>query len=512
MGYYVFPVRNRQKFPRVIGGKTWEKYPGEKEQEMLHAHLMSDGGKTGAALCPMEDDPVSILILDIDSYGAALEQVWFAMAPGELLDEGVGVVRSASGGWHFWFRLPEDTDIRKLPADIDLGGGISGELRVSGPNRRLIMLPGSVGTNKNGKPGEYTELKPIHPLGLKAPPDSLMSRILARRGTGQKPETEGVPTEAHHVLYLAGLIEGIPEGERNNAVAKLGQVLGRICPAQKPTEKLLAAIWDKVQSLLGAGFDQKEFLIAINSGWKTGRKNAETYGPREKHPTVSEIREECEAVFGFVPWLCEVRDSSGKTKEWQGGFGGSAKRRNEAANVTKVKDLGEVLPTLTRVSGADPDTVVRSPLFIQPGWNKALQFMLQYSRGVDQLGIPAEEKFWTIIDDYARMAASDYLFIETWTGKRPAGSAQAFLVWPVDEPPSLVMPPGLQEALMTSIGDLPAAKRLAKKHLMKKTLVGMRSGKEVWFCPISVLEQTTQEFCGAQYEMFIRRNTNDSKV
>ena len=84
-----------------------------------------------------------------------------------------------------------------------------------------------------------------------------------------------------------------------------------------------------------------------------------------------------------------MRDSSGKTKEWQVGFGGSAKRRTEATNVTRVKELGEVLPTLTRVSGADPDTVVRSPLFIQPGWNKALQFMLQYSRGVDQLGIPA---------------------------------------------------------------------------------------------------------------------------
>ena len=503
-GYHIFPCKDRQKFPRTMGGKAWDRFLGE--QETLAGHLVAAGDATGAALCPAEDDPVKLLIIDIDAYSADLETVWFAMAPGETRPEGMGIVRSASGGWHFWFRLPEDTDIRKLPADIDLGRGISGELRVSGPARRLIMLPGSVVTNKHGQAGRYTSLAKLVPAEMPEPPDILMSRILARRGTGQNERaTEGgIATEVHHLLSMLELIDEIPEGTRNNVISRIGQIMGRIGPSGKPSEGLLQAIWGKLQPKVG-NLDQGEFRIAVQSGWKTGRKNADTYSPREKHPTITDIREECDAVFGFTPWLCEVRDSSGKTKEWQVGFGGSAKRRNEASSVTKVKDLGEVLPTLTRLGNADPDTVVRSPLFVQVGWTKALNFMLQAERGVDQMGIPPEERFWGILDEYARMSAGDMLFLDTWTGKRPSGSAQAFIVWPPDEAPSLVVPAGLQETLLLSVGDLPKAKRLVKQHLLDKALRGMKGGKKVWVCSLAVLEQTTQEYVGSAYDRWLQK-------
>lgn len=510
MGYHVFPCRNRQKFPQSIGGRPWDKFLGE--QDLLAGHLVSAGDASGAALCPAEDDPVPLLILDIDAYNTDLDTIWFSVAPGEERPETLGVVRSASGGWHIWFRLPEGTDIRRLPATIDLGRGIQGELRVSGPARRLIMLPGSTVMNKHGKAGLYKALTPLVPEALPEPPEVLMSRILARRGTGQNERASegGVATEAHHLLGILDMIDEVPEGGRNNTVSRIGQILGRIGPSGKPSEGLVRGLWDKLGPKLG-NLTQTEFRIAIQSGWKTGRKNADTYSPRERHPTISDVREECEAVFGFLPWLCEVRDSGGKTKEWQVGFGGSAKRRNEASSVTKVRDLGEVLPTLTRLGNADPDTVVRSPLFIQAGWTKALNFMLQAERGVDQMGIPPEERFWSILDEYARMAAGDLLFLDTWTGRRPQGVAQAFIVWPPDDAPSLVIPSGLQEALLLSVGDLPKAKRLIKQNLLEKSLRGMKGGKKVWVCALSVLEQTTQEYCGGAYDRWVQRTKEEVK-
>ena len=97
--------------------------------------------------------------------------------------------------------------------------------------------------------------------------------------------------------------------------------------------------------------------------------------------------------------------------------------------------------------------------------------------------------------------------MEAWTEKRPLGTSTAFIVWPLTEeqPPALVIPPLLQETMLTQIGDIPKAKSLVKKHLLQKTLVGMRTGQKVWVCPISQLESETQEYIGAQYELYVRR-------
>jgi len=504
-GYYVFPTFNRQKFPTRIGRYTWDWFLENTEQELLTAQLLSSGEATGAALCPAPKDPTTLLILDMDTYGVGLEELWHNISPGEEIPKGTGVVQSASAGWHIWFALPLEIDPNTLPAEIDFGNGMRGEVRTSGKSKRLIMLPGSKVTNKLGKPGVYKAMGNWTLDELPAPPPSLLSRICARKSKNPRDrdnETR-LPTEAMHLLSLLKGMDDIEHGMMNTTVSRVGQVLGRMGIPGKPSDALMSRLWDTLSPKLDDQFDQESFQRAINSGWKTGRKNSESFSPREKHPTVTDIREEAEAIFGHVPWLCEVRDSNGKTKEWQIGFGGSAKRRDEARHVTKVKDLTEVLPTLTRISNADPDTVVRSPLFIQPGWSKAFEFMLRSERGVDQLGVPPEEKFWSLLDDWARISAADKMFIETWSGKRPSSTSQAFIVWPVDEPAALVIPPGLQEILLTQVGDIPKAKALARKHLLTKVLRGMRSGQKAWVCPVSGLEQITQDIIGAAYENWV---------
>jgi len=37
----------------------------------------------------------------------------------------------------------------------------------------------------------------------------------------------------------------------------------------------------------------------------------------------------------------------------------------------------------------------------------------------------------------------------------------------------------------------------------------MRSGQKVWVCPLAQLQSETQEYIGAQYELFVRRKGDD---
>lgn len=514
VGYWIFPVRGRKKYPTSLRGKKWDEFLNQNERELLHAHLISGGSDiTGAAICPQSSDPVPLLILDVDTYGLAFDDLWAHLSPGEGPPPGLLAVLSSSGGHHIWFALPPDTNPDRLPATFDFGEGVKGEIRASTKARRLLMLPGSLAMNKHGKPSRYKILRgELDPTTLPYPPSSLLARLVARTDQGKAEETAQTPTELAHLLEdivprIGGTVE---EGGRNNFVAHLGQVAGRLHPASRPDSDLVISVYKQVQEVLG-DFPEKEFRVAFSSGWSTGSKNASKYQAKEKHPTVTDVRSECESIFGATPWLVEVRDSSGKIKEYLVGFGGSAKRRHEATRTTSIRDLREILPTLTRLSSAPMDVVARSPMFIQTGWAKVLEYMLLSEKGVDQLGVAPEERFFELLDDWARIAATDLMFLEAWTGKRPVGTASPFVVWPLDDAnhPSLVIPPILQESLITQLGDIPKGKRLVAKHLLTKTLVGMRTGQKVWVCPLSTLDPETQEFIGAQYEVYVRKQSEE---
>jgi len=504
-GYWVFPTKNRQKFPTQFDGRKWDTFIKSGEHELAHAYLVREDG-TGAALCPQSGDPIPILILDLDTYGMEFDNVWAQVSPDNALPEGVCVVASPSGGFHLWFRLPPDVIASRLPATIDFGGGVTGEIRVSSKSCRLIMLPESLVTNKNGKAARYKVMSgSLNPKTLAYPPETLAARLIARPNQGKRTEVGGKPTEALHFLELLELIGEVPEGNRNNLVSRIGQVFGRLHPGKGVDPEIVASAWERLHSKLG-NFKQTEFRVAVNSGWSTGSKNGEKYQAREKNPTVTDVKAECEGVFGHTPWMVEVFDSSGKLKETLVGFGGSAKRRHEATKVAALTDLKQALPTLTRLASAPMDTVARSPLFIQPGWSKVLDFMMHVEKGVDHLGVPTEERFWELLDEWSRIAASDLLFLEAWTERRPQGAVTPFVVWPLDEsPPALVLPPLVQESLLTRLGDIPKARSLKKKYLLEKTLVGMRSGSKVWVCPISQLPTVSQEYIGAQYELYVRQ-------
>ena len=117
LGYWVFPTRNRQKYPTTFSNKNWDTFIEDNEQELLHAHLLHEAG-TGAALCPQPSDQVGLLILDLDTYGMAFDDLWPHVCPGEKPDPTVLVVGSPSGGFHLWFKLPESVNADRLPATV----------------------------------------------------------------------------------------------------------------------------------------------------------------------------------------------------------------------------------------------------------------------------------------------------------------------------------------------------------------------------------------------------------
>jgi len=514
-GYWVFPTTGRRKFPVRMGGREWDSFIEDCEHELAHAHLMQETG-TGSVMCPQSSDPVPLLILDLDTYGMTFDDLWLRIASGTTVPKEMGLVETPSGGYHLWFRLPPDVMAQRLPATIDFGNGVGGEVRVSSKQRRLIMMPDSLATNKHGKPGRYKLVQGdiYNPATLAFPPEVLVSRLVARRDQGKaKQTTKGKPTEAMHFLeLLQHLAPEIEEGGRNNFVAKVGQVLGRIHPGTQVDADMIPDLWEILSPSLH-DFTEKEFRTAIASGWSVGSKNGEKYQAREKNPTVTDVKAECEGVFGAVPWMAEVYDSQGKLKETLVGFGGSAKRRHEAAKIAALRDLKTLLPTLTMLSSATLDSVARSPLFIQPGWAKTLDLMLHAEKGVDTLGVPIEERFWSLLEEWARTAASDQVFTEAWTEKRPGGMAVPFVVWPKGNElmASLVLSPYLQEILLTQLGDLTKAKKLCKQFLPQKTLVGMKAGAKVMCCALTLLPEEAQEFIGSQYELYVRRKAREEE-
>ena len=217
-GYWVFPTRNRQKYPTTFSNRSWDTFIEANDQELLHAHLLHEAG-TGAALCPQATDKVPLLILDLDTYGMEFDDLWKHICPGEEVQDEL-IVGSPSGGFHIWFKLPDSIDAEKLPATFDFGEGITGEVRASSKARRLIMLPGSLAVNKNGKPAKYKILRGnLKPDELPHPPPSLMARLVARKDQGKADEGKQ-PTEVMHLIGLLEQVETVTEGDRNNFIAR----------------------------------------------------------------------------------------------------------------------------------------------------------------------------------------------------------------------------------------------------------------------------------------------------
>lgn len=490
-GYWVVPLSGHRKHPPKFGDRTHGDLVRDGDRSFMAALVLAQQHTaTGWALIPQPGDPVPLVVVDLDAYGLPLDQGWAMFAgPSEPLPDRAGVVRSATGGWHFWFQLPDALAAKKIGSTWDFGNGRKGEIRASRDALQLIVLPGSVVLNKRGDRGLYESVGAslADPAALPLIPGSLLSRLQAHgQASGEQPDRESLPTEAQHFLGLLRFISEIPPGEQNARIAHVGQVLGRIGPGDRPGPDLISLAWDHLRDRLPTAdaahpWTFASFERAIQSGYRTGARSRNKHVKGTANPSLTDVRAECEALFGGVPWLVEIENGKGEFQQYILGLGGAKDKRDQATATCSIKDrrLLHILAEISRIApSVDQDALVRSPLFVIPGWSKVLTHHLFEDRAVERLGTDPESRFWEVLNGWARTAAEDGHFLSTISGAWRALGVKQWLVCPAQDEWLLSLHQEAVERLYLTIGDMPAVKRLLAQHLRARPLAGARGTKQ----------------------------------
>lgn len=516
-GYWVVPLTGHRKHPPLIRGRTHGEILASGDFVALKAEVIATHQTaTGWALVPWTSDPTPLAILDLDSYGLDLAAAWASVGgPEDLLPPDAGAVRSCSGGWHFYFRAPDHATAAALPGAFNWGAGRKGEVRASRGACSLLVLPGSVCKSKAGPLGAYELVQAIFPPEALAPlPDSLLTRLLGR-GAKHAAEFQPIPTASAHLLDLCRRLPSIPVGERNTLIARVGQIAGVIGPGDKIPAEFVSQAWEIFAPLIENGTPLfHEVERALTSGYRTGRKNRRDHAPRDEEPTVDDVRAECQAIFGAVPWLIEAVDAEGRFLEYILGHGGEPGARANASGILRVKDnlTADTLATFARlIPAADRNAIVRSPLFTSAGWARVLIFMLMEGREVERTGEDPASRFWRLLEDWACGAASDGYFLPTWNNAWAAFGSRAWLVSQAKQPTALVLHPDAIQHLYARVGSVVEVKRLIREYLQLKALTGVRRPSKVGFIAVARLSEETQAVVSRGYEKWLRKALNKEK-
>lgn len=405
-GYNVLPLQQYRKHPSF----AWK----NKSQVFYTAQMSALGATTtGWALKLDRNDPIKIIVLDIDAYNLTQEEIEAVLYPNTSADSNLCVVQSPSGGFHYYYQVPSDAKMKSFPDEYDLGSGVKGELRISDRRNRLILLPGSMATNKQGDLGMYKKLSGSLD-SLPDLPGQLLARLSARPAAAVDYPGQAkvaLPTEAEHLLATIAMIadDSFPRGGWNDWIAQTGEQVGRMWARPSPTDAVVERFWQGMApKFQGGDADPNEFALAFRSGYRTGRNNAETHNtPRDKFPTATDVTSEIRSVCGGPLSLVENVTREGATESYTLLFDGSPKRPEEAKKSVTLKNLGDaatLLGNILRISNADPDSLAKSPLS-QAAWLRQMKVNLMAERGIDRQGRPVAECLQHLIEDEGDQAA-----------------------------------------------------------------------------------------------------------
>lgn len=499
--YWVVPLNGHRKHPDLIGRQTHGEILREGDHGLLLAHVeATQRSATGWALIPQPGDPTPLAVLDLDSYGLTLAAAWACLTD-EPFPDNAAAVRSASGGWHFYFRLPDQRTADALPAAYDFGDGRKGEIRASRRALQLIVLPGSVCLGKQGALGQYTATQGdlANPAELSPLPPSLLTRLVGRDSSGSNAaDAAAMPTEAGHLLRLLRFISEIPQGSRNQAAAWVGQILGRIGPGDRPSPETISNAWEVYKDLpAGEPWSFSEFEKAVRSGYKTGHRNAQKHAPRDKVPSEADAKAEVLGIFGGWPALAQIVDGGGKVLEY-------VLTAEERSLKLPSLDGIDIMATLTRLFPAvDRNAVTQSPAFILPGWQRAILYSLKSDMTTERAGNDPEGVFWEMLEALAVDSAADGKFLQVWTGAWKGLNASAFVVWPADDVAELVLLPDCERRLFARVGNAAEVTKLIKTHLRRKRLTGQRGGATILHIAVERLSEEAQAQVRKGYERWL---------
>lgn len=547
-GFYVFPLQGYRKYPTKLGGRGWSWYWDHSRLDILTAEgtaAAHQTGVTGWGICPKDSDTTPLLLLDVDDYsGKTTEEIWHELTNTDAaIPPGVGIVNTPSGGVHIWMRFPANVAPKAIPHAFDFGNGIKGEVRFSGQEAaKFLVMPGTRALNKKQQVSRYSVATTFNLTELEEPPPTLLARLTSRRGTDAKEDQDQVtsntvdgisdayiappsrkliiesamPTEFHHLMSIVQQSQ-VDEGGRNNFAAAVSQVVGRIY-RKRLNETAIKLMVDSIQGAVGTPIPASELKRTIYSGIKRGQQNAKNHDSFAKYPGMTLVLTEAKSIFGSLPWVIMHLNSAGKPVAFEVGLGGDPVSRSGDRRSLTVLDftIQSVLAALTKLSTADQDVVVRSPLFVSLSWSKVLMHWLRTSAIYEYVALPTEAEFWGTIQQWAMQAAEAKNFTDGLTLVHKDDNCLCHTTAAIvdkDMPAFrrlvLVIHPRMHEFLILACGDVGATKKLLHSFVDERRIKYPKNTQLAWCVEVNDgnIGEDTMSYIWAVYTDTKRKDT-----
>lgn len=164
-GYAVMPITPLQKTPLTIPGVCEHGVKSASRDPQVIARMFATGWENIAVACE------GLIVVDVDTRKGATPADW-------VLDATPMVVRTASGGWHFYFRRDDSVTV-KNGNDV-LGAGI--DIKTDGG---YVLVPFSEVKYEDGRTGKYKfegDSNQVYFRWELPPPSSALIKALSQAG------------------------------------------------------------------------------------------------------------------------------------------------------------------------------------------------------------------------------------------------------------------------------------------------------------------------------------------
>lgn len=251
-GSLVFPV-GADKAPRISSGHLGASDIPERVQKWADAGLF-EGGGIGLVI------PKRVFVVDVDPRNGGEKTLEAVFSARGLLWNNLRTrtARTRSGGWHFYYSLPDDRELRGK-----LGPGVD----IKKPGRGYVLVPPTPG---------YTYLRGGKPAPA---PQWLLDELTVQshsEGTASKPKYfVGLQVgTSYGVATLRNALERVRtqgEGGRRARLNTEAFVLAALVAGGELDED--AALEGLLEAAIDSGLSEKDALSRIRSGWHAGLAN-----------------------------------------------------------------------------------------------------------------------------------------------------------------------------------------------------------------------------------------------
>jgi putative DNA primase/helicase len=266
-----FECTRAGKHPRDEGWQKSATTEPEWWRELAEGEINPRNWRPWANIGIAQDDTFG-LDVDPDNGGdTTLEQIQERLGKGYEMPATV-IVRTGSGGRHFWFLQPEDRPVGnpKFRRGLD----------IKGRGGYLVAPPSVTGKGPYAFVDKH-DLKPAPPPAWLA--DAIAEGEKQQRGEPSRLSPGPIPTRKIRAYRKAALernaqkLAGAPGGERNNTLNDCAYALGQLAPPGITSEDESREVLYAAAEACGMSFAGDGVEGTFNSGWRSGM--AEPFWP-----------------------------------------------------------------------------------------------------------------------------------------------------------------------------------------------------------------------------------------